>query len=144
MVGIRRSPEIRHMATYTIRGGQVVIVIHMTLGARHTYVGSRQRKRRKVVVERDGRPVGGIVAGGTVLREPGLHVIGILCAREILEMATDAIRGSRGEVVVDMTVSASQGGVHAGQGKACNCRVVKLGAHPGVHVVAGLARRGQL
>ena len=117
----------------------------MAVIASDTHVRARQWKTRKrVVIKVDDGPVRGVVAGGAILRELRLQMIGVAGRGEIFEVATDAIRGDSGEVIVDMAVRASQGGVHAGQGKTCECSVIKLGAHPGIHVVAGLARRGQL
>ena len=144
MVGVGRSPEIRQVATHTIRTGQVVIVIHMALGALHTYMRTGQREGREVVIEGNGSPVCRVVASRAILREPRLHVVGILRARKIFQMATDTVGGSDLEIAIHVAGLAVQRGVHAGERIARVFCVVKPCAHPSVHVVAALASRRKL
>jgi len=84
------------------------------------------------------------VAGSAILREPGLHVVGVRCPLEILQVATDAIRDRDFVIPIDVTGKAIQRGVHTDQGIACELGVVKPRAHPTVHVVARLASRRKL
>ena len=71
-------------------------------------------------------------------------MVGVLGTGEVFQMATDTIGDGNLEVPIHMAGSAIERGVHSGQRKSRKLAVVKLGAKPGVHRVAGLASRGKL
>ena len=144
VVGIRSRPKIGHVASGAIHAGQIEIVIDVALRTLQAGVSTRQREACDVVVEGDRSPVCGVVARGAILGKLGLHVIGILGARKILQMATDAIGDGDLVVPIDMAGSAIQRRVHAGQSEAREPGVIKLGAQPTVHSVASLANSGEL
>jgi len=83
------------------------------------------------------------VAGGATGRKTRLDVIGIISGGEILGMAAHAISRSSLEIAARVARRALQVGMHAGQGKAGETQVIKLGSEPGVYAVARLAGGGE-
>lgn len=144
VVGIRSRSKVGHVASGAIHARQIEIIVDVALRALQAGVSTRQREACDVVVESNRGPICGVVARGAILRKLGLHMIGILGAGEILQMATDAIGDSDLVVPVNVACRAIQRGVHAGQRKARKPGVIKLGAKPTVHGMASLANRGEL
>jgi hypothetical protein len=143
VVGVRCALKILHVAGIAVRRRPYEIPVHVALIAGDINVSARQGKTRKrVVIKGDGSPVCGTVAGSAILGEPRLQMIGVSGRGEVFQMATGAIRGGHFVVAIDVTVRASQRGVHAGKGETGKCRVIKLGAYPSIHAMAGLASRG--
>lgn len=79
------------------------------------------------------------MAGGATGGKTRLDVIGIISSGEILGMAAHATSRSSLEIAAGVAGRALQVGVHAGQGKAGEAQVIKLGSEPRVHAVARLA-----
>src|SRR5690349_15327352 len=128
MVGIRRAPKIRHVAARTVTSRQVVIVIYMALSALKTRMSRIQRESRDVVVKVHRSPIHGIVAGSAILGKLGLHVIGVLRSREVLQVATDAI--GDGDLIVPVNVAggAIERGVHSREGESRELAMVESGS----------------
>jgi len=101
VVRVRRSLEVFQVATDArgIRGGQVVIAVHVALGASHRGVRAGKREAGRRVVEGRLRPRCRVVALLTGLRKSRLYVIRIRRSLEVFQVATDA-RGIRGGQVV--------------------------------------------
>ena len=81
VIGIRRALEIRHVAAHARRVGQIVITVHVTIGAlpRRHCVQARQREvGHRVVIELRVQPVVGGVAGIASYGEPGADVVGVV------------------------------------------------------------------
>lgn len=83
------------------------------------------------------------MAARTTGGETGVNVIGIVGGGPILGVAAQAIHGRALEAAAHVACRAVQRGVHAGQSKAGEAQVVKLGAEPGIHAVAFLAGGGE-
>ena len=108
MVRIRRALIILEMAADACRGGQVVIVVNVAIGAlaRRYRVQAGQREARVVMVEGCVHPVRGVVALLAGLREVRRHVVGIGRALEVLQVAGHARRAGQVVVIVDVTICA--------------------------------------
>lgn len=76
------------------------------------------------------------VTHGTIRRKSNLDVIGVLRGIEIFRVTADAIGAGSLVVTIGMANRAVQGGVHAGQGEARKCCVVKGCSKPAIHPVA--------
>lgn len=96
---------------------EVVVAIHVTLGALHRDVGSGEGERRLGMIEGCRLPRGGGMADVALLRNAGREMVRIRGCLIILQVATDA--GSRGqaEISADVTLLALQVGVTAGEGE---------------------------
>ena len=109
---------VRLMARDTGRAGQVVVVVHVTVGAlpRRDRMRTRQREARAVVIESRIQPRSRAVALIAGLREIRRDVIRVRRPLKVLQMAADA--GARREVVVvvDVAIGAQprRHRVHAG------------------------------
>ena len=88
-------------------------------------------------------PGRGVMATLASLREVRLHVIGILCALKILQVATHTVRRRAFVFAADMACVAVQRGVCAGKREARKLQVVECSAEPGVDTVALLAGDGK-
>ena len=103
--------------------GQVVIVVHVAIGALAGWnrVRPSQRESGAVVIERRIQPGGRVVALITALRKVRRDVIGIRGSLVILQVAADAGRGGQVVVVVDVAIGAlpRRNCMHAGQGEGC-------------------------
>ena len=123
-----------------VRHGQVVVAIHVTLGALQRSVRSGQRESRGRVIEGGIAPRRGGVALLAGLREARSHVVRIGGALEIREVAADASGVRRGQVVVavHMALGALQTGVRASQ-RESRRRVIEARIPPVSCVVALLA-----
>jgi hypothetical protein len=79
-----------------------------------------------------------------LLREARLYVVWALGAREVLCMATEALRRGPRELVADVASCAGRLRMGAPQCEASELIVIELGALPAVHGVTGSARNGQV
>lgn len=77
MVRAGRRVEIIQVAGSASRAGQVVVAIHMALGALQVCVRSRQRESGRIVIERSSRPGSGRMARIAGRGEARLHVVGV-------------------------------------------------------------------
>ena len=131
--------EVCQVATHARRicAGQVVVPIHVALCALSGRVRPSQGEPGGRVVEIRAHPRGGVVALRTGLREPGLHVVGVGRALEILQVAAHAscICAGQAVVVVHVALHALHGCVRAGQ-RESRRRMVKTRARPRSRVVA--------
>ena len=142
VIGIRRALEISQVATDAsrVRGGQVVVAIHVALRALQAGMEARQREAGGRVIERRIAPRRRGMALLAGLREIRLHVIRTRGALEVLQVAADASRIRAGQIVVVVHVA-----LRALQAGVCTCQreasrgVVKRRARPGSGVVALLA-----
>lgn len=165
MVHRRRYPAHRGMAAVTglgqpgslvVRVRRAVVIVYVTGGAsrtqsgvhparmargaglRHVQAGQRELRERGVI-ELDSRPRIGSVADGTLLRETRFHVVRTTGGGEVLSVTTVAIRLRVLETTAGVAGRAVQLRVRAAESKARHCGVIKFGARPTVHAVAGLA-----
>ena len=106
-------------------------------GARHRRVRSRQGEFGEIVIERGSVPIYGGVAHSAVLREPRGHVIGIIRALPILQVARYALCAQTGEHIVRVTNGASHGRMRPGQREFGLRRMVERGSVP-VHSAVAL------
>ena len=144
MVRIGGAIEVRHMARGAIRWGSDVLTIDMALRAANADVGTGQREfRESVVIESRRIPRGGAVAGLASGREPSLGVRRVVGLIEVRHVAAVASCGRIVELSTRVAGGTIEGSVGAGQGKASELQVIKLGAHPIVHGVALFAGHWQ-
>lgn len=137
MIRICGSIEILHMAGGTCPAVQVVVPVHVALGAWQGLVRSGQSKSRAVVIEGGIAPRGGVVALLASGGEFGLRMVGIGRAVVILHVA--GVAGVAGQVVVPIhvTLGALQAGMAASQRKS-DRTVIEVRRLPRVRAVAGL------
>ena len=107
MVRIGGSLKIFQVAADAgrVRAGQVVVAVHVALGALHGGVRAGQREAGGRVIKVRARPGRRVVALRTGLREAGLHVIRTGRALEILQVAADAGGVRAGQVVIAIHVT---------------------------------------
>ena len=144
VVRIRRSLEIRQVASNARRTGDVVVakfrvVTIRALPGRHG-VRSGQRKVHRGVIEGRRLPGGRGVAGLASLGEPARHVVRIGGALKIFQVAGNASSGGEIVVIVDVAVRAHprRYGVGAGQRESRRV-VIERRIQPAVGGMAGLA-----
>ena len=115
MIRICCALEILQVAAHAgrVRAGQVVVAIYVALPTLNAGMRPGQRKAGGVVIESGARPGRGAVTLLTSLWEARSDVIGIRCALEILQVATDASRVRTREIVVAIHVTL----------RALQCRV---------------------
>ena len=146
VVRIGRSLIVLEMAVYARRAAQVVIIVHVAIGARawRYRVHACERESSGSMVEGRTRPVTSAMALIAGLREIRGDVVRIRRALVVLQMASYA--GCAGQVVVIVNVAIGAGArrhrVQAGQSKARG-GVIELGVGPRHRVVALLARSGE-
>ena len=138
MVGVSRCLIVRTMTAIAVRWQRRVVVVHVTVGAGHSGVRTRQWETRVVVVKRSRRPGRGAVANIALLRESRGPVIRICRSLEVLEVAVHACPACQGVVAIYVTLRALHVGMRAGQRPAC-CSVVEGRVVPGSRVMADLA-----
>ena len=123
------------------RNGRVVVV-DMTHGAGHRWVGVKpgKRKCRVVVIERSRNPRRGAVADIALLRNPRGSVIGRVRSLVVLEVARDTSGAGQVVVVVNVAHGAGHGrvGMEAGQRKTC-AGVIELRRAPAESAVTNFA-----
>jgi len=127
------------------RGGvQAVVVVDMAIRALawRDRVQAGKREARAVVVEGRIRPVAGVVALITGLREIRRNVIRIRSALVVLQVAGHARRAVQAVIVVDVAIAAStrRNRVHTCQSKT-GCGVIEFTVGPLDRVMALLASR---
>ena len=144
VIGILGALVIRQMAAYACRGGQVVVVVDVTVETRARRVGVRvgERKAYGRMVEGGRLPGAGVVALLTGLREPAGHMVGILRALIVLQVTGHASGRREVVIVVDVAVEtdARRIGVRIRQREA-GAGVIEFGIKPGVRAVALFAIR---
>ena len=142
VVGVGGALLVLQMARHARRGGQVVVVVDVAVGAdsRGHKVQPGEREPRGGVVERRVQPGGRVVAGLTGLGEIRGDVVGVGGALIVLQVAGHAGRGGQVVVIVNVAVGADAGGheMQPGQ-RESRSRVVKGRIEPRSRVVAGLA-----
>ena len=144
VIGSRCSLKIFQVATDagSVGRGQIVVAIHVTLRALHIDVGAGERETCGRVVKVRARPGRGVVTLLTGLREARGYMVRIGRALEILQVATDAGRIGRSQVVVAIHVALRA--LHTDVGtdeRETRSGVVKSRAGPGrggVTLLAGL------
>jgi|SRR6516162_1964726 len=86
------------MAAIAVGGNRSVVVLEMTIRARHRGMRPRQREDGVVVIERRRAPGGGAMAHVALLREVYRRVVRIVRCRIVSQVARYA--GGVGEVVI--------------------------------------------
>lgn len=135
-----RTLEVLQVAADARDICDVVVVVDVALRALQSCMRSRKWESTVRVIERSRLPGCGVVASLAGLGESLLHVIGIICVLEILQVATHARRIRQVVVIVDVALRALHGGVRAGQSES-HCTVIEAGGNPcrrGVTLLAGL------
>ena len=130
VIGIIGLLIFRLVAPVTVGGQSCVVVVHMAICALDAYVLSRQRECRIVVIECRGRPACGAVAHIALLRETNRNMVRVVGLLEVGQMATDACRIGDVVVVIDVTLTALNGGMSASQ-RPSRCGVIKALRAPG-------------
>jgi hypothetical protein len=115
VIGIGGALIVLEMAGNAGSRREVVVAIHVTLGALHRDVGSCEGERRLGMIEGRRLPGGGGMANVALLRDTGRKMVRIRGCLIILQMATDA--GSRGQAKIsaDVTLRALQVGMATGE-----------------------------
>lgn len=114
VVWIRCGVVILHVASAACATGQLVVIVHMALGALEICMSVGEREPHGVVVEICRLPCARAVAQLASLREIERNVVGIGGFLIIREMATYASCRSALESVSDMAGSAFQARMHSG------------------------------
>ena len=130
------------MAAHACCCGDVVIVVDVTVeaDARRIGVCVGERESYGRVIKGRRLPGDGGVALLAGLRESASHVVRVLSALKVLEMAGGAGGGRQIVVVVDMAVQANARWISVGVGqRKSGGGVIKFGIKPGVRTVALLA-----
>jgi len=141
MVGIGRRAEVCFMAGVAIGWRGHILVVHMARSTRHRYVHAGERiVCIRVVVELRIEPIRCGVANAAVVGHPGRYVGRVVGPREIGLMTGEAGCRRALELVVEMTGSALQRGMHSRQGVSGYREMIELRSKPGIHRVARLAR----
>jgi len=144
VIRVRRIRVILQVAARTGRGGARELATDVALHAGHAGVHPGERKCGEfIVIEGRARPGQRGVAERAILWKRRGHVVGILGANEIVDVATVAGGRQARELVSHVALRARQGGVRSGQGEMGKLRVIESGALPDVHVVTALAGRRQ-
>ena len=138
VVGVVCTLKVFEVATHAGGAGQVVIVVGMALTALHIGMGAGERPSGSRVIEGCGSPIRSAVADFTLLGEAAGHVIRIVGALIVLEMAAYASRGADAVVAIGMTLAALHIGMGSGQGPPGG-RVIEGGGSPIRSAVARLA-----
>lgn len=114
----RRIVVVRLMARHACRAGQVVVVVHVAIGAlpRRRRVRSGQRKSSAAVIEGRVQPRTRVVTLIAALRKVRCNVIRIRRPLIVLQVAADACRRGQVVVIVHMAIGAQARWhcVHAG------------------------------
>lgn len=135
VIGVGRRLIVLQVAGRTGPGGQVVVAIHVALRALQFGVRAGQGKSRACVIEGSARPGGRVVASLAGLRKLGLHMIGIVRALIILQMAGHASGCGQVVIIVYVALRALHCGVRTGQRKSYRA-MVEVCRTPGCRVVA--------
>ncbi len=117
VIWVRSTIEVRAVALIAVREDQLVISVGMARLARRVYVGSRQWKLGRAVIERCRLPCRRGMARGAVLTEIPRDMIWISRAREVSTMALVAVGEDQLIISVGMTRLTRCGDVSTCQGK---------------------------
>jgi len=146
VIRIRRALEILQVARYTRGAGQVVVVVHVAVGALSRRYGMRARQGEvdQRVIEAGRRPSRRGMALGAVGGEVGRDVIGIRRTLKIFEVTTNAGRAAQ---VVD-TISVTVGTLARRNRMSTRQResdgtMIEFCIQPTIRAVATLARGGE-
>src|ERR1017187_10445102 len=118
MGGIGGPVIVGLMAVPASRAGQAEVIVDVALHALQGSVRAGEGEAGGSVIKRGAGPIGGGVAGGTILRETrgfvrwvgGVVVVGLV--------AVPAGAGGQAVVAIHVALGALQAGVRSGQGKA--------------------------
>lgn len=140
MVGVGRAVVIVLVAAHARPGGELVIVVDMTLRALQRRVRTGKRKTSGCVVERGIGPVRGAMARLTGRGEARGSVGRIIRGAVVVLVASDASRIGAGQriVALDVALLTLQRGMKAGQWEA-GSGVIEGAAAPGGRIVTVLA-----
>ena len=124
--------------------GQVrVIVVDVAVGAesRRHGVGTGERESGLAVVEVGVGPGDGVVTELACLRKTGSHVVRIVCAVKVIQVASHARRVIEFVIVINVAIGAlaRRHGMFAGQ-RPARLSVIELAVGPGGGIVTGIAR----
>ena len=115
VVGIRVPLEVLQVARDACRVSQVVVVVDVTLSAGRSRMRTGQGESRFAVIELSRLPRSRVVADLASLGKSLLHVIGIVGALEILEMAGNTRCTRQVVIIVDVTLCARSSSVRSRQ-----------------------------
>ena len=140
VVRVRRTLEILQVASYAGRAGQIVIVVNVALGTRHSRMRAGQRKSRGGVIKGCSRPGNRVVTLLAGLGKAAADVIRVRRPLEIFQVTRNAGRIRAGQVVIAIHVALIAGDSRVGAGQREASRsVIELGVEPRIHSVALLA-----
>ncbi len=142
VIRIGGSLEILQVAAHAGRGGEVVVVVDVAVGAgaRRYRVQAGEREPGAVVIKRGIQPGAGVVALVAGLREVRRHVIGIGGSLVVLQVAGRAGRAVQVVIVVDVAIGAGARRDRVQSGKRePGAVVIKRGIQPGAGAVALVA-----
>jgi len=142
VVRILRAGEVLHVAGRAGRVEGRELAGSMARGALLRGVHACQRELRAGVVELCGGPSTRVMTQCAVLGEARGHMVRVLGAVEVGEVASGALRRSPGEFVVQVALCAVEGGVSARQSER-RLAVIELRSLPLDSVVAQRAIRRQ-
>ena len=129
MVRISSSVVVGLMARIAVGRQSGVVVVDVAACAGNRHMGTRQGKRRVVVIEACRNPRRCVVAYLTLLWEAGSDVIRVRCTLEILEVAADTGRAGQVVIVIDMALRALHRRMGASQREA-GSRVIEACRNP--------------
>ena len=118
VIGVVRSLVIGLVAAIAGGGQRQVIIVYVTLRARHRCVEAGQRECRQVVIERCLQPRSRVVADLASVREANRGVRGIIGRVVVRHMTCRTRRIREVVVVVHMTLGACDGQVEPSQREA--------------------------
>ena len=118
------------VATVAIHGRSRVSSTDVTTHTSDGSVGTGQWEAGLAMIKNRSLPLGGAVAGLTILRETSGRVIGIGRGVVFLQMASDTGGAQPGVLSTAMTIAASKRYVSARQWEL-GLRMIKLGSRPG-------------
>ena len=128
--------EVGSVASVARQRRTGVLAVHVTGGTLYPDVRARERELGFVVIERPAFPCGSGVADIAVLGEPGGHMVRVLGAVVVLEVAALARLDQPGELTADVAGVARQIHVGPGQRELGRGTVIELRALPLGGVVA--------
>lgn len=154
--GVALFAVLRHAGGSVVRVLRSVVIVEVTRGAGRaqpgvgptrmargaglSYVHAGQGESREgVVIELGPCPAIGAVALRAGLREPRLRMVRVVGGREVLPVATEAVRLGALEIAGGVTGRAIQSRMCPAEGEVRYCGMIELCPRPTVHAVAGLA-----
>ena len=145
VIRVRRPLEILHVTADArgIRAAEVVVAVDVALRALHGGVRPGQGEAGRGVIKGRIVPRARVVTLLTRRRESGLHVIGIGCAVEVLDVTRSAIRSRAHKLAINVALRTTDAYVRTGQRKLRESIVIECGRIPGAGVMASLAASGE-